>query len=99
MRSGDIGKIFFQRAHIGVDAHAVIVKNDQHIGIGHAGMVHCFKSQAGCHGAIADNGNSFTCSRLYIWRPWPYPVQQKWKWKNAPHQKYRIHFRFFWENR
>ena len=55
--SGNIGQVFFQCAYIGVNADTIIIQDDQHIGICHAGMVHGFKSHPGGHGAIADHGH------------------------------------------
>src|SRR5450432_1733941 len=42
-----IRQVFFQSAYIGINAHAIIIQNDQEIGISNAGMIHSFKSQSG----------------------------------------------------
>jgi len=53
---GNIGEIFLQGAYVGVDAHAIVIQDDEQVGIGDTGVVHAFEGQAGGHGAISDDG-------------------------------------------
>ena len=52
------GKIFGESTHIGGNRHFVVVEDNQQIGVHIAGIVQRFKSLAGSHGSIADNGHA-----------------------------------------
>ena len=42
----NISQVFFECAHIRVDAHAIVIQDNQHIAVGGAGMIHGFESKA-----------------------------------------------------
>ena len=53
----DVGQILFQGPHVGVDRHAVVVEDDQHVGVLHASLVEALEGQTAGHGPIADDGH------------------------------------------
>ena len=53
----DAGQILVERTHRVRDRHVVVVENDEHVGVGDAGIVHGLKSLSSGHGAIADDGD------------------------------------------
>ena len=57
MGGGDVGQVLFECANIGIDGHAVVVQNDQHVGVFHAAVVQPFKGQTSGHGPIANHSH------------------------------------------
>ena len=57
VRRGDVGQVFFQRPNIGVDRHAVVVQDDQHVGVFDTALVQAFEGQTAGHGPVTDDGN------------------------------------------
>ena len=52
-------QIAVQRAHGRRDRHVIVVEDDQHVGVGDAGVVQRLKGLAGRHRAIADDCHDF----------------------------------------
>src|SRR5258708_10119310 len=57
---GDIGEIFFQGDDVGVDAHAIVIQDDQQVGIRYSGVIHAFEGQACRHRSVPDDGYGLT---------------------------------------
>jgi hypothetical protein len=55
-------RILVQRADRRRDRHVVVVEDDQHVGIGNAGIVQRLEGHAGRHGAVADDGTTLRSS-------------------------------------
>ena len=58
------GEIFVERADRRRDRHVVVVEDDEHVGVGDAGVVHRLEGLSGRHGAVADDGDRIAVSRL-----------------------------------
>ena len=54
---GDVRQILLQSPHVGVDGHAVVVEDDQHVGVLHTAVVEALEGQTRGHGAVADHGH------------------------------------------
>src|SRR3972149_6992708 len=57
VRSSNVGKIFFHSAHVGVNAHAVIIKDNEQVGIFGSCVIQPFKCESGSNSSIANHGN------------------------------------------
>ena len=51
----EVAQIFLHAAHGRVDAHVVVVENDEHVVGRVGGIVESFKGQSAAHGAVADD--------------------------------------------
>src|SRR5258708_19611043 len=63
---GDIGEIFFQGADVGVDAHAIVIQDDQQVGIRYSGVIHAFEGQACRHRSVPDDGYGLTVRLAFV---------------------------------
>ena len=61
---GQAGQDVVERADRRRDRHFVVVEDDQHVGIGDAGIVHRFEGHAGRHRTVADDGDGLAVLAL-----------------------------------
>ncbi len=57
LAGGDVGEVFLERAHVRVDAHAVVVQHHEQVAVGGTAVVERLEGHAGGHRAVADHGH------------------------------------------
>ena len=63
----DLVEIALERAHVGIDAHVVVVEDHQEVpGLQVARLIECFEGHASGHGAIPDHGDASVVLLLEI---------------------------------
>jgi hypothetical protein len=85
--SGDVREIFLQRADIRVDAHTVVIQDDQQVRIRNTRMVHSLEGQARRHRAIADDRHRFAVSLALIFGCHRHAQRSADRSRRMPHTK------------
>ena len=87
MRGGNISQVFFQRAHIRVYRHIIVVEDNEHIGPADTCMVQRLKWQTRGHSAITYNSDMATMVFTLVLGSDGHTQRRRYRCRRVPYAK------------